>query len=73
MLRRDNVVAPGADGLAALGIAPTPLDAVAPGWLVRYRRTRPLRRHAPPPDQSRRRRLDARPRAAVTGDAPWTT
>jgi uncharacterized protein YbjT (DUF2867 family) len=37
MLQKDNVVAVG-EGLAALGIAPTPLDAVAPGWLVRYRR-----------------------------------
>ena len=30
MLQRDNVVAADADGLAALGIAPTPLAAVAP-------------------------------------------
>ena len=35
MLANDNVVT-GADGLALLGIVPTPLDAVAPGWLVRY-------------------------------------
>lgn len=38
MLQRDSVVAPDAEGLAALGIAPTPLAAVAPHWLVRYRR-----------------------------------
>lgn len=38
MLQRDNVVADGASGLEALGVAPTPLAAVAPGWLVRYRR-----------------------------------
>lgn len=38
MLQRDNVVAAGANGLAALGVTPTPLDAVAPDWLVRYRR-----------------------------------
>ena len=38
LLARDNVVAEGAAGLAALGITPTPLDAVAPGWLVRYRK-----------------------------------
>jgi len=38
MLQRDNVVAPGAAGLAAFGITPTPLDTVAPGWLVQYRR-----------------------------------
>jgi NADH dehydrogenase len=37
MLQRDNVAA-GANGLAALGVTPTPLDAVAPDWLVRYRR-----------------------------------
>ncbi|MEN2787845.1 complex I NDUFA9 subunit family protein [Sphingomonas qilianensis] len=37
MLQSDNVVT-GADGLAAFGITPTPLDAVAPAWLVRYRR-----------------------------------
>jgi NADH dehydrogenase len=38
MLLKDNVAADGTAGLAAFGIAPTPLDAVAPGWLVRYRR-----------------------------------
>ena len=38
MLKRDNVVTPGAEGLAALGVQPTPLGAVAPSWLVRYRR-----------------------------------
>jgi NADH dehydrogenase len=37
MLARDTVVS-GADGLAALGVTPTPMDAVAAGWLVRYRR-----------------------------------
>ncbi len=39
MLQRDNVVTPGAEGLAALGVEPTPLDSVAPTWLVRYRRS----------------------------------
>lgn len=38
MLQRDNVVAPGARGLAELGIDATPLDAVAEGWLVQYRK-----------------------------------
>lgn len=38
MLGHDTVVANGAEGLAALGVAPTPLASVAPGWLVRYRR-----------------------------------
>lgn len=36
-LQSDNVVAPGAEGLAELGIQPTGLDAVAPGYLWRYR------------------------------------
>ena len=38
MLQSDNVVGAKAMGLAALGIAPTPLDAVTPGWLVQYRK-----------------------------------
>ena len=37
MLKNDNVVAAGANTLATLGIAPTPLDAVAQGWLTLYR------------------------------------
>lgn len=36
MLQTDNVAS--GEGLAALGVTPTPLAAVAPGWLVRYRR-----------------------------------
>ncbi len=36
-LGRDNVVAPGARGLADLGIAPTPMSAVLPGYLWRHR------------------------------------
>lgn len=38
MLARDAVATEGAPGLAALGVAPTPLDAVAPSWLVQFRR-----------------------------------
>jgi NADH dehydrogenase len=38
MLQRDNVVSDGATGFEAFGIAPAPLAAVAPTWLVRYRR-----------------------------------
>jgi len=38
MLGRDNMVSPGAEGLAALGVTPTPMAAVAERWLVRYRR-----------------------------------
>lgn len=38
LLQRDTVVTIGAEGLEALGVARTPLGAVAPGWLVRFRR-----------------------------------
>lgn len=38
MLRHDNVVADGAQGLVAMGVSPTPLESVAPSWLVRYRK-----------------------------------
>ncbi len=38
MLGTDNVVAPDALGFEAFGIQPTPLAAVAEGWLVPYRR-----------------------------------
>jgi uncharacterized protein YbjT (DUF2867 family) len=37
MLGRDNVVT-AEDGLAALGVQPTLMATVAPGWLVRFRR-----------------------------------
>jgi NADH dehydrogenase len=36
-LARDNVVSPGARGLADLGITPTAMDAVLPEYLWRYR------------------------------------
>lgn len=38
MLVIDNVVATGSAGFEALGVHPTPLATVAPGWLVRFRR-----------------------------------
>ena len=38
MLACDNVAAGDAPGLKDLGLAPTPLEAVAPGYLARYRR-----------------------------------
>ncbi len=38
MLQVDNVVAPGAPGLADLGIAPAPVEVVVPSYLARYRR-----------------------------------
>ncbi len=37
MLARDNVVAPGAQGLAALGIVPTLMEMALPLYLARYR------------------------------------
>ena len=37
MLQRDNVASPKAPGLKAFGITPTPLAAVAPDWLARFR------------------------------------
>jgi NADH dehydrogenase len=37
-LRRDNVVAPGALGLADLGVEPTALEVILPTYLRRYRR-----------------------------------
>ena len=38
MLKTDNVVAPGALGLADLGLQPTGLEAIAPTYLWRYRK-----------------------------------
>ena len=38
MLACDNVAAGDVPGLKDLGLAPTPLEAVAPGYLARYRR-----------------------------------
>jgi len=37
-LRRDNVVASGADGFVALGIKPRAMESVVPGYLSRFRR-----------------------------------
>jgi uncharacterized protein YbjT (DUF2867 family) len=36
MLAKDNVVSPGALGVADLGITPTPVELVVPGYLSRY-------------------------------------
>lgn len=38
MLQSDNIESRKGKGLAALGIAATPLEVVAPGWLVQYRK-----------------------------------
>ena len=37
ILQRDNVAAPKSAGLGAFGIEPTPIAAVAPDWLARFR------------------------------------
>jgi NADH dehydrogenase len=37
LLRSDNVVSPASAGLLDLGVTPTPLEAVVPGYLWRYR------------------------------------
>jgi uncharacterized protein YbjT (DUF2867 family) len=39
MMQRDNVVAEGATGFEAFGISPSPLAAIAEGWLTAYRRS----------------------------------
>jgi len=36
MLQSDNIVAPGAKGLEAFGLEPTPLAAVTSGWMEKY-------------------------------------
>lgn len=36
MLSHDNVVAPGAQGLSDLGITPTPVELIVPGYLARF-------------------------------------
>ncbi|WP_066550291.1 complex I NDUFA9 subunit family protein [Sphingomonas sp. CCH15-F11] len=38
MLQADNVVSPQAEGIRAFGIDPTPMSAVAPAYLVQYRK-----------------------------------
>jgi NADH dehydrogenase len=37
MLQQDNVVSEGAAGLPELGISPTPVEAIVPSYLMRYR------------------------------------
>jgi len=46
LLQRDNVVAADAKGLAALGVAATPLDLIVPGYLARYRPSGGRRKNA---------------------------
>ena len=47
LLGRDNVVSPGAQGLADLGITPTPVELVVPEYLDRYRPGGGKREEAP--------------------------
>jgi uncharacterized protein YbjT (DUF2867 family) len=37
LLQQDNVVSPGMPGLAELGVTPTPVELVVPGYLTRFR------------------------------------
>jgi uncharacterized protein YbjT (DUF2867 family) len=39
MLGRDNVADPSMPGLSDLGVVPTPMDLVVPGYLARYRKS----------------------------------
>jgi hypothetical protein len=36
LLAKDNVVTPGVAGLTELGIVPTPIELIVPGYLRRY-------------------------------------
>ncbi len=38
LLKRDNIVSPGALTLSSLGITPTPVEAILPTYLDRFRR-----------------------------------
>jgi NADH dehydrogenase len=38
MLKRDNVANPDLPGLASLGLVPTPIELVVPGYIARYRK-----------------------------------
>jgi NADH dehydrogenase len=38
LLKRDNVVSPGAPGLEALGVTPTSVESIIPSYLWRYRK-----------------------------------
>jgi NADH dehydrogenase len=53
LLKSDNVVAPGALGLAELGIAPTALEPIIPTYLYRYRKGGQYADLEPPPEPFR--------------------
>jgi hypothetical protein len=62
-LRSDNVVTPGAPGLAALGVTPTTLEAILPTYLNRYRKGG---QYADLVEEAGQLGLDERTAAAVT-------
>ena len=47
LLKRDNVVSPGAMTLSSLGITPTPLEVILPTYLDRFRVGGRYNLHAP--------------------------
>jgi NADH dehydrogenase len=53
MLKTDNVVAPGALGLADLGVAATALEPIIPTYLYRYRKGGQYADLEPPPEAAR--------------------
>jgi NADH dehydrogenase len=53
MLKADNVPAPGAPGLAELGIAPQALEPIIPTYLYPYRKGGQYADLAPPPEGAR--------------------
>jgi NADH dehydrogenase len=64
MLSRDNVVAEGADGLAALGIVATPVELIVPGYLRRFQPGGGRRRVLPETQQGGRTDLSFHTRDA---------
>jgi uncharacterized protein YbjT (DUF2867 family) len=53
LLKTDNVVAPGAPGLAELGVTPTALEPIIPTYLYRYRKGGQYADLEPPPEPAR--------------------
>jgi NADH dehydrogenase len=47
LMRHDNVVRPGANSLATLGIVPTAAEAILPTYLDRFRQGGRYNQHAP--------------------------
>jgi NADH dehydrogenase len=53
LLSVDNVVSPGAPGLAELGVAPTAVEPIIPTYLYTYRKGGQYADLAPPPETAR--------------------